>query len=93
MLFFLSFYPVRENLRGLRENLKHKILSQVGGQSAEEARIASPQSSTTDSAIGGSTSPDETSQRQNNLADSSFSDEREENFESYGENGDVEYEA
>ena len=25
---------------------------QVGGQSAEEARIASPQSSTTDSAIG-----------------------------------------
>ena len=44
-------------------------------------------------AIGGSTSPDETSQRQNNLADSSFSDEREENFESYGENGDVEYEA
>jgi len=66
---------------------------QVGGQSAEEARIASPQSSTTDSAIGGSTSPDETSQRQNNLADSSFSDEREENFESYGENGDVEYEA
>ena len=42
---------------------------------------------------GGSTSPDETSQRQNNLADSSFSDEREENFESYGENGDVEYEA
>ena len=77
----------------MRENLKHKILSQVGGQSAEEARIASPQSSTTDSAIGGSTSPDETSQRQNNLADSSFSDEREENFESYGENGDVEYEA
>ena len=44
-------------------------------------------------AIGGSTSPDETSQRQNILADSSFSDEREENFESYGENGDVEYEA
>ena len=44
-------------------------------------------------ALGGSTSPDETSQRQNNLADSSFSDEREENFESYGENGDVEYEA
>jgi len=65
---------------------------QVGGQS-EDARISSPQSSTTDSALGGSTSPDETSQRQNNLADSSFSDEREENFESYGENEDVEYEA
>ena len=43
---------------------------------------------------GGSTSPDEvSSQQQHNLADSSFSDEREENFESYGENEDVEYEA
>jgi len=66
---------------------------QVGGPN-EDTRISSPQSSTTDSAIGGSTSPDEvSSQQQHNLADSSFSDEREENFESYGENEDVEYEA
>jgi len=54
--------------------------------------LVSPQSSTADSAIGGSTSPDENSQRPSNLVDSSFSDEREENFESYGENEDVEYE-
>lgn len=62
-----------------------------------DPRTASPQSSTTDSALGGSTSPeDESSQRpssHHHMADSSFSDEREENFESYGENGDVEYEA
>ena len=57
---------------------------QVGGP--EEPR---PQS-TTDSAIGGSTSPDESSSKTNATgADSSFSDEREEeNFESYGENED-----
>lgn len=58
-----------------------------------DPRVASPQSSTTDSALGGSTSPDESSQRPSHLVDSSFSDEREENFESYGENEDVEYEA
>ena len=61
---------------------------------AEEARMASPQSSTTtDSAIGGSTSPDEARPSTLHMADSSFSDEKEENFESYGENEDVEYEA
>merc|ERR1719266_284702 len=48
-----------------------------------DPRVSSPQS---DSAMGGS----DTSQTQPN--DSSFSDEKEENFESYGENEDVEYE-
>jgi len=67
---------------------------QVSG-SSEDSRIASPHS-TTDSAMGGSTSPDDDPplyRHKSNVADSSFSDEKEENFESYGENEDVEYEA
>ena len=58
----------------------------------QEAKSESRPQSTTDSALGGSTSPDEASSAKTNdpNADSSFSaDEREEeNFESYGENED-----
>ncbi len=60
---------------------------------SQRERTLSPQSQA-DSAMGGSTSPDDQSQHRLNPGDkdSSFSDEREENFESYGENEDVEYE-
>lgn len=67
------------------EDLKN--MSAVENSTENEARNFSPQSSS-DSAIGGSTSPDEKQK-----VDSSFSDDREENFESYGENEDVEYES
>ena len=59
-------------------------MSEVLTTTTTDPRVSSPQS---DSAMGGS----DTSQTQPN--DSSFSDEKEENFESYGENEDVEYEA
>ena len=55
--------------------------------STESSSILSPDQprSLTDSALGGSTSPDIQKSQCSSLSD------REENFESYGENDDVEY--
>ena len=69
----------------------NNMSSEVLGQN--DLKSESRPQSTTDSAIGGSTSPDESSsasKANDPNADSSFSaDEREEeNFESYGENED-----
>ena len=72
-------------------NMSEVTRIQVGPEEAKSHSESRPQS-TTDSALGGSTSPDEASSAKTHdpNADSSFSaDEREEeNFESYGENED-----
>ena len=88
----VDLFRGRETLNYLLQEGKMSEVTriQLNGPEDDSTRVVSPQS-TTDSALGGSTSPDDTSQqRSNHQADSSFSDEREACFESYGENEDYE---